>query len=120
MNLANANEPAILRLVDGILAHIFLLNTTKPDPELEDPTTVASSPGIYEMAVHCTQQSRDLESYHFDYRQHSRKWIETLQIPHCWILVVGSTTLLGRIGVSGWWSGCVGAGLQPNRQVKYF
>jgi hypothetical protein len=74
-------EPAIHRLVDDILAYIFLLNTTPPghkskEPTVEHATTVASSQV-------CTRwRSIALNSHTIwsiiDYRRHSLKWIETL------------------------------------------
>ena len=69
----SANEPAIHRLVDDILAYIFLLNATIP----EHATTVASSQV-------CTRW-RSIALNHqtiwgriIDYHRHSLKWIETL------------------------------------------
>ena len=68
-----ANEPAIHRLVDDILAYIFLLNATIP----EHATTVAFSQV-------CTRWRSIGLNYHtiwgriIDYHRHSLKWIETL------------------------------------------
>ena len=70
----SANEPAIHRLVDDILAYIFLLNSTIPE---KHATTVASSQV-------CTRWRSIALNYHaiwgriINYRRHSLKWLETL------------------------------------------
>ena len=69
----SANEPAIHRLVDDILAYIFLLNATIP----EHATTMASSQVCTRwrsIAVNC----HTIWGRIIDYPQHSLKWIETL------------------------------------------
>ena len=69
----SANEPAIHRLVDDILAYIFLLNATIT----EHATTVASSQV-------CTRWRSIALNYHtiwgrvIAYHRHPLKWIETL------------------------------------------
>ena len=69
----SANEPAIHRLVDDILAYIFFLNAAIP----EHATTVASSQV-------CTRwrsialNHRTIWGRIIDYHRHSLKWIETL------------------------------------------
>ena len=72
------NEAAIHRLVDDILAYIFFLNATAPDPDdLEHATTVASSQVCKRwrsIALHC----RMIWCPIIDYSRHSLKWIETL------------------------------------------
>ena len=72
------NEAAIHRLVDDILAYIFLLNATLPDLVCrEHATTVASSQV-------CMRWRSIALHYHaiwgpiIDYSRHSLKWIETL------------------------------------------
>ena len=68
-----SSEPAIHRLVDDILAYIFLLNATIP----EHATTVASSQV-------CTRWRSIALNYHtiwgriINYERHPLKWIETL------------------------------------------
>ena len=74
----SANEAAIHRLVDDILAYIFLLNATLPDFDCrEHATTVASSQVCMRwrsIAFHC----HTIWGPIIDYSRHSLKWIETL------------------------------------------
>jgi hypothetical protein len=74
----SADEPAIHRLVDDILAYIFLLNATLPDPDRrEHATTVASSQVCSRwrsIALNC----HTIWGPIIDYPEHSLKWIETL------------------------------------------
>jgi hypothetical protein len=74
----STNEAAIHRLVDDILAYIFLLNATLPDPDYrEHATTVASSQVCMRwrsIALHCHKIWGPI----IDYSLHSLKWIETL------------------------------------------
>ena len=73
---SSATEPVIHRLVDDILAYIFLLNASLPDPE-HHATTVASSQVCTRwrcIALNC----RTIWGRIIDYHRHSLKWIETL------------------------------------------
>ena len=79
----SANEPAIHKLVDDILAYIFLLNAIPPDPDLSDPppvehaTTMASSQVCTRwrsIALNC----RTIWGLIIDYPRHSLKCIEKL------------------------------------------
>jgi hypothetical protein len=78
----SANEPAIHRLVDDILAYIFLLNAT-PDPKSKDQPTVEHATTMASSQV-CTRwrsialNSRTIWSLIIDYPRHSLKWIEIL------------------------------------------
>ena len=79
----SANEPAIHRLVDDILAYIFLLNAIPPDPESGDPPTVEHATTVASSQV-CTRwrsialDCHTIWSLIIDYPRHSLKWIETL------------------------------------------
>ena len=87
----SADEPAIHRLVDDILAYIFLLNANPqpewsrylPIPKLKDPPTVEHATTVASSQV-CTRWRSIALSCHtiwsliIDYRRHSLKWIETL------------------------------------------
>jgi hypothetical protein len=79
----SANEPAIHRLVDDILAYIFLLNATPPDPESKNHPTVEHARTMAFSQV-CTRWRSIALNYHaiwgliIDYPRHSLKWIETL------------------------------------------
>ena len=69
----SADEPAIHKLVDDILAYIFLLNAAIP----EHTTTVASSQVCTRwrsIALNC----HTIWSRIIDYHRHPLKWIETL------------------------------------------
>ena len=86
------------RLADDILAYIFFLNATI----LEHATTVASSQVCYEMAVHCTQLSHDLEPYHWlsiiiNILTSGLRHNLIVQVSRCWILAVGSTLFTVRL-----------------------
>ena len=75
----SANEPAIHRLVDDILAYIFLLNATPPQgpPIVEHATTVATSQVCARwrsIALDC----HTIWGLIIDYRRQPLKWIEAL------------------------------------------
>jgi hypothetical protein len=78
----SANEPAIHRLVDDILAYIFLLNAT-PDPKSKNQPTIEHATTVASSQV-CTRwrsialNSRSIWSLIIDYPRHSLKWIEIL------------------------------------------
>ena len=78
----SANEPAIHRLVDDILAYIFFLNTN-PDPDSEDPPTVEHATTVASSQV-CTRwrsialDCHTIWSLVIDYHRHPLKWIEIL------------------------------------------
>jgi hypothetical protein len=73
----SADEAAIHRLVDDVLAYIFFLNATLPDPDCrEHATTVASSQVCMRwrsIALHCHRIWGPIINY-----SHPLKWIETL------------------------------------------
>jgi hypothetical protein len=69
--------------VDDILAYIFLLNATPPDPESEDPPTVEHATTLASSQVCSRRRSIALDCHTIwgliiDYPRHSLKWIETL------------------------------------------
>ena len=78
MELPLTNEAAIHRLVDDILAYIFFLNATAPDPDgREHATTVASSQVCMRwrsIALHC----HTIWGPIIDYSRHSLRWITIL------------------------------------------
>jgi hypothetical protein len=80
---SSSNEPAIHRLVDDILAYIFLLNATPPDPDADDLTTVEHATTVASSQV-CTRWRSIALNCHtiwgliIDYPRHSLKWIEKL------------------------------------------
>ena len=78
MIVMESNEAAIHRLVDDILAYIFFLNATIPDPDgREHATTMASSQVCMRwrsIALHC----HTIWGPIIDYSRHSLRWIETL------------------------------------------
>ena len=79
----SANEPAIHRLVDDILAYIFLLNAQPPHPESEDPPTIEHATTVASSQVCTRWRSIALDCHTIwaliiDYRRHPLKWIETL------------------------------------------
>ena len=74
----STNEAAIHRLVDDILAYIFLLNATSPDPvSREHETTVASSQ-VCRRWRYIALHSRRIWGSIINYSRHPLKWIETL------------------------------------------
>ena len=87
-----SNEAAIHRLVDDILAHIFFLNATVPEPDVrKHATTVASSQVCMRwrtIALQC-HAIWGLSLIILDILSSGLRHYWIAHIPHRWILVVG-------------------------------
>ena len=73
-----SNEAAIHRLVDDILAHIFFLNATVPEPDVRKHATTVASSQVCMRWRSIALQCHAIWGPIIDYSRHSLKWIETL------------------------------------------
>ena len=73
-----AKEAAFHRLVDDILAYIFLLNATLPDPDCREHTTTVASSQVCTRWRSIALNCRPIWGSIIDYPRHSLRWIETL------------------------------------------